>query len=95
VSLVGRTPFIEPLASLLVSVGLVFWCSVLVHDGNPYGGRFYAVIRPKLDSQQWFKFDDERVTKETTKMAVEEQFGGEEEVTAAPLFMEQALGFRM
>lgn len=28
-----------------------------------------------------FKFDDERVTKEETKRALEEQYGGEEEVT--------------
>jgi len=28
-----------------------------------------------------YKFDDERVTKEDTKKALEEQYGGEEEVT--------------
>lgn len=28
-----------------------------------------------------YKFDDERVTKEDTKRALEEQYGGEEEVT--------------
>ena len=28
-----------------------------------------------------FKFDDERVTKEDMKRALEEQYGGEEEVT--------------
>lgn len=27
-----------------------------------------------------YKFDDERVTKEDTKRAIEEQYGGEEEV---------------
>lgn len=35
-----------------------------------------------------YKFDDERVTKEDIKRALEEQYGGEEEViylTAAPL----------
>jgi hypothetical protein len=28
-----------------------------------------------------YKFDDERVTKEDTKKALEEQYGGEEEVS--------------
>ncbi|GJW72706.1 ubiquitin carboxyl-terminal hydrolase 12 [Tanacetum coccineum] len=37
-------------------------------------------IRPTL-SDQWFKFDDERVTKEDMKRALEEQYGGEEELS--------------
>ena len=36
--------------------------------------RMYMTIR--------YKFDDERVTKEDTKRALEEQYGGEEEVIA-------------
>ncbi|XP_030531793.1 ubiquitin C-terminal hydrolase 12-like isoform X2 [Rhodamnia argentea] len=53
--------------------------SVLVHSGGIHGGHYYAFIRPTL-SDQWFKFDDERVTKEDTKRALEEQYGGEEEL---------------
>ncbi|XP_027367555.1 ubiquitin carboxyl-terminal hydrolase 13-like isoform X2 [Abrus precatorius] len=53
--------------------------SVLVHSGGVHGGHYYAYITPTL-SNQWFKFDDERVTKEDTKRALEEQFGGEEEL---------------
>ncbi|KAK4790626.1 hypothetical protein SAY86_017930 [Trapa natans] len=53
--------------------------SVLVHSGGVHGGHYYAFIRPTL-SDQWFKFDDERVTKEDMKMALEEQYGGEEEL---------------
>lgn len=53
--------------------------SVLVHSGGVHGGHYYAFIRPTL-SDQWFKFDDERVTKEDLKRALEEQYGGEEEV---------------
>ncbi|WOL02144.1 ubiquitin carboxyl-terminal hydrolase 13-like [Canna indica] len=53
--------------------------SVLVHSGGVHGGHYYAFIRPNL-SDQWYKFDDERVTKEDTKRAVEEQYGGEEEL---------------
>ncbi|PWA85934.1 MATH-like protein [Artemisia annua] len=54
--------------------------SVLVHSGGVHGGHYYAFIRPTL-SDQWFKFDDERVTKEDMKRALEEQYGGEEELT--------------
>ncbi|XP_057506095.1 ubiquitin C-terminal hydrolase 12-like isoform X2 [Actinidia eriantha] len=52
---------------------------VLVHSGGVHGGHYYAFIRPTL-SDQWFKFDDERVTKEDMKRALEEQYGGEEEL---------------
>ncbi|KAI4364030.1 hypothetical protein MLD38_020174 [Melastoma candidum] len=53
--------------------------SVLVHSGGVQGGHYYAFIRLTL-SDQWYKFDDERVTKEDTKKALEEQYGGEEEL---------------
>ncbi|KAJ7960360.1 ubiquitin carboxyl-terminal hydrolase 12 [Quillaja saponaria] len=53
--------------------------SVLVHSGGVHGGHYYAFIRPTF-SDQWYKFDDERVTKEDTKRALEEQYGGEEEL---------------
>ncbi|XP_059307810.1 ubiquitin C-terminal hydrolase 13-like isoform X2 [Lycium ferocissimum] len=56
--------------------------SVLVHSGGVHGGHYYAYIRPTL-SDQWFKFDDERVTKEDLKRALEEQYGGEEELPHA------------
>jgi len=54
---------------------IVFW----VHSGGVHGGHYYAYIRPTL-SDQWFKFDDERVMKEEVKRALEEQYGGEEEL---------------
>ncbi|KAI3951352.1 hypothetical protein MKW92_031050 [Papaver armeniacum] len=50
--------------------------SVLVHSGGGNRGHYYAFIRPTL-SEQWFKFNDERVTKEDTMWALEEQYGGE------------------
>ncbi|KAJ6814941.1 ubiquitin carboxyl-terminal hydrolase 12-like [Iris pallida] len=53
--------------------------SVFVHSGGVHGGHYYAFIRPTL-SDQWYKFDDERVTKEDVKRASEEQYGGEEEL---------------
>ena len=49
--------------------------SVLVHSGGPNGGHYYAFIRP-LGVEQWYRFDDERVTKVKEKEAVESQFGG-------------------
>ncbi|KAL5702532.1 ubiquitinyl hydrolase 1 [Ranunculus cassubicifolius] len=49
--------------------------SVLVHSGGVSGGHYYAYIRPNL-TDQWFKFDDDEVTKEDRKMAVEENYGG-------------------
>lgn len=58
---------------------LYYLHSVLVHSGGVHGGHYYAFIRPDL-TDQWFKFDDERVTKEDSKRAMDEQFGGEEEL---------------
>ncbi|KAL5702539.1 ubiquitinyl hydrolase 1 [Ranunculus cassubicifolius] len=51
--------------------------SVLVHRGGVSGGHYYAFIQPTL-ADQWFKFDDERITKEDRRMAVEENYGGED-----------------
>ncbi|GKB85759.1 ubiquitin carboxyl-terminal hydrolase 12 [Tanacetum coccineum] len=48
--------------------------NVLVHSGGVHGGHYYAYIRLTL-SNNWFKFDDERVTIEDFKRAVKEQYG--------------------
>ncbi|KAL9266601.1 Ubiquitin C-terminal hydrolase 13-like protein [Drosera capensis] len=56
--------------------------SVLVHSGGVHSGHYYTFIRPTV-SEQWFKFDDERVTKEDIKRVLEEQYGGEEELPQA------------
>ncbi|KAI3856934.1 hypothetical protein MKX03_012342 [Papaver bracteatum] len=50
--------------------------AVLVHSGGGHGGHYYAFIRPTV-SEQWFKFNDELVTKEDIKRVLEEQYGGE------------------
>eukprot|EP00899_Mesostigma_viride_P017736 jgi/Mesvir1/25964/Mv20952-RA.3 len=52
--------------------------SVLVHSGAVSGGHYYAFIRPDL-GEVWYKFDDERVSKETAQKALTEQYGGEDE----------------
>ncbi|KAI3863559.1 hypothetical protein MKW92_011884 [Papaver armeniacum] len=50
--------------------------AVLVHRGGGNGGHYYVYIRPTL-SEQWFKFNDERVTKEDIRWALDKQYGGE------------------
>jgi ubiquitin carboxyl-terminal hydrolase 7 len=52
--------------------------SVLVHSGGVNGGHYYAYIRPDLRGK-WFKFDDERVTKEEASKALDEQYGGDDD----------------
>ena len=49
--------------------------SVLVHSGGVNGGHYYAFIRPTLRGEDWFKFDDERVTRERAKRALDDNFG--------------------
>jgi len=52
--------------------------SVLVHSGGVNGGHYYAYIRPELQGQ-WFKFDDERVTREEASKALNDQYGGDDD----------------
>lgn len=35
---------------------------VLVHSGDLHGGHYFTLIKPEKDSN-WFKFDDDRVTR--------------------------------
>ena len=52
--------------------------SVLVHSGGINGGHYYAFIKPDLkdaEDAQWYKFDDEHVTKQSTEHAVMDQYG--------------------
>ncbi|KAK1416897.1 hypothetical protein QVD17_26016 [Tagetes erecta] len=50
--------------------------SVLVHSDDVCGRHYYSFVRPTL-SNQWYKFD-ENVAKVDSKMALEEQYAGEE-----------------
>lgn len=50
--------------------------SVLVHSGGSHGGHYYVYIRP--DAKQWFKFDDEMVSKASDDEAIAQQFGGDD-----------------
>ncbi|KAK5993223.1 Deubiquitinating enzyme 15 [Cladobotryum mycophilum] len=49
---------------------------VLVHSGDLNAGHYYAFIKPNKDG--WFyKYDDDKVTKATSREVLEENFGGE------------------
>jgi len=56
--------------------------SVLVHSGDVSGGHYYAFIKPTKDPQ-WYKFDDERVSKASEDSAISDNFGGGGEETPA------------
>mmetsp|Transcript_46802 Transcript_46802/g.117943 ORF Transcript_46802/g.117943 Transcript_46802/m.117943 type:complete len:1105 (-) Transcript_46802:40-3354(-) len=53
--------------------------AVLVHSGDVHGGHYYAFLRTGAKSQ-WHKFDDDYVTKATEKEAIDDNFGGVEEL---------------
>ncbi|KAF8540340.1 hypothetical protein BDD12DRAFT_734829 [Trichophaea hybrida] len=49
---------------------------VLVHSGDLNAGHYYAFLRPQKDGE-FFKFDDDRVTRATRREALDENFGGD------------------
>ena len=49
---------------------------VLVHSGDFNAGHYYAFLRPTAENQ-FYKFDDDRVTRATLKESLEENFGGD------------------
>lgn len=49
---------------------------VLVHSGDLHGGHYFTLIKPDKDSD-WFKFDDDRVTRVLEREVLEDNFGGE------------------
>lgn len=50
---------------------------VLVHTGDLTGGHYFAFVRPE-ERDEWFKFDDDRVTPATLNQVLEDNFGGED-----------------
>lgn len=49
---------------------------VLVHSGDLNAGHYYAFLKPNKDAD-FYKFDDDRVTRATKKEALDDNFGGE------------------
>jgi ubiquitin carboxyl-terminal hydrolase 7 len=49
---------------------------VLVHSGDLHAGHYYAFLKPRKNGE-FYKFDDDRVTKATLKEAIDDNFGGE------------------
>jgi ubiquitin carboxyl-terminal hydrolase 7 len=49
---------------------------VLVHSGDLNAGHYYAFLKPDKEGD-FYKFDDDRVTKATHREALEENFGGD------------------
>eukprot|EP01094_Clydonella_sp_ATCC50884_P014697 TRINITY_DN251_c0_g1_i2.p1 TRINITY_DN251_c0_g1~~TRINITY_DN251_c0_g1_i2.p1 ORF type:complete len:646 (-),score=258.72 TRINITY_DN251_c0_g1_i2:1803-3698(-) len=67
--------------------------SVLVHSGDVYGGHYYAFVKPTT-GPQWYKFDDDRVTKVTNEQAIDENFGGEIRTTHVNFYGEKVTSVR-
>ncbi|KAG7397825.1 Ubiquitin carboxyl-terminal hydrolase 7 [Phytophthora boehmeriae] len=52
--------------------------SVLVHSGDVHGGHYYVFIRPGkhiATSTDWFRFDDDQITRVDEQTAIEGNFG--------------------
>ncbi|ETK75851.1 hypothetical protein L915_17613 [Phytophthora nicotianae] len=52
--------------------------SVLVHSGDVHGGHYYVFIRPGkhiATSTDWFRFDDDQITRVDEQVAIEGNFG--------------------
>lgn len=47
---------------------------VLVHSGDLNAGHYYALLKPEKDGD-WYKFDDDRVTRATLKEVLDENYG--------------------
>jgi ubiquitin carboxyl-terminal hydrolase 7 len=49
---------------------------VLVHTGGARGGHYYAFLRPS-SADEWFEFNDTRVSRATAARAIEQNYGGD------------------
>lgn len=56
--------------------------SVVVHAGEYGRGHYYAYVRPNIRSNQWYRFDDNRVAEVSFKEVKEDAFGGSSKSSA-------------
>jgi ubiquitin carboxyl-terminal hydrolase 7 len=49
---------------------------VLVHSGDLNAGHYYAFLKPEKNGE-FFRFDDDRVTRATKREAIDDNFGGD------------------
>jgi ubiquitin carboxyl-terminal hydrolase 7 len=50
--------------------------SVVVHVGEYGSGHYYAYVRPYVQKDEWYRFDDDRVTRVSFQDVEEDAFGG-------------------
>jgi Ubiquitin carboxyl-terminal hydrolase len=50
--------------------------SVVVHVGEYGSGHYYAYVRPNVQTNEWYRFDDDRVTRVSFQDVIEDAFGG-------------------
>lgn len=50
--------------------------SVVVHAGEFGSGHYYAYVRPNVRENEWFRYDDDRVTQVSFKEVKDDAFGG-------------------
>jgi ubiquitin carboxyl-terminal hydrolase 7 len=50
--------------------------SVIVHAGEYGSGHYYAYVRPDVRRDEWFRYDDDRVTQVTFQEVQDDAFGG-------------------
>ncbi|OLL21788.1 Ubiquitin carboxyl-terminal hydrolase 21 [Neolecta irregularis DAH-3] len=52
-----------------------------LYGGDLHGGHYYALVKPDKDGQ-WFKYDDDRVTRATMAEVFDDNFGGDGPLSA-------------
>eukprot|EP00560_Eucampia_antarctica_P001872 CAMPEP_0197841648 /NCGR_PEP_ID=MMETSP1437-20131217/46301_1 /TAXON_ID=49252 ORGANISM="Eucampia antarctica, Strain CCMP1452" /NCGR_SAMPLE_ID=MMETSP1437 /ASSEMBLY_ACC=CAM_ASM_001096 /LENGTH=273 /DNA_ID=CAMNT_0043451439 /DNA_START=310 /DNA_END=1128 /DNA_ORIENTATION=- len=50
--------------------------SIVVHKGRYGSGHYYSYVRPDIQKNKWFRFDDDRIRRVTFKEVKADAFGG-------------------
>ena len=59
--------------------------SIVIHAGTFGSGHYYAYVRPNMQKNRWYRYDDDRVTPVTFKEVKEDAFGGQSRRVAKDL----------